>query len=77
MTDVTEEEIFIRNEMYETLMESSKEILSSTSTFPVGKSPLVLLDENIRFFKSLGDADSKKKYSDLEGIRKKFIEGTI
>jgi hypothetical protein len=77
MTDVSEEEIFIRNEMYETLMESGKEILCNTKGFPIGKSPLGLLDENIRFFKSLGDTDSSKKCYDLELMRKKFIEGAI
>lgn len=77
MMDVTEEEIFIRNEMYDTLMESGREILHNPKGFPIGKSPLGLLDENIRFFKSLGDNDSSKKCSDLELMRKKFIEGAI
>ena len=74
MTDVTDEEIYIRNEMYETYIETGVEMFKGPNRTP-GKSPMSRLEETISFFKSLGTLDGDRKSYNLQKLREDFYKG--
>jgi len=73
MTQVTEDEIKINNEIYETIVEGGMEVLRNPISFRKDITPIEYLDGCIQFFSDLDSVDGYNKCANLIKMRDKLI----
>jgi len=73
-TEVTQDEIKINNEIYETIVEGGIEILSNPISFR-SANPIEYLNACIQFFSELDTVDGYNKCATLLKLRDRYNEG--